>query len=271
MKKFAVFGNPIKHSLSPTIHRFFSRQTGINLNYEAVYIPTAEFERQVHNFFATGGEGLNITLPYKRRAWQLADIKEESARLTKTANTLSLHRDGIRAANTDGAGLIKDLQQNLGWQLEGISIALLGAGGAARSVLPALAAMRPKEIILANRTLQRARRLARDFNHLPVSYCEPEQLGEKDYSLLLNATAAGLTGGVEFPNSIIRSQLRCYDMVYNKEEETAFNKWARRNGATAIADGLGMLIEQAALSYKIWHKVSPETGRLIKELRKSEI
>lgn len=268
MKKFAVFGNPIDHSLSPYIHSRFSQQTGINIDYRAMNVLAKEFEPKVRSFFSAGGSGLNITIPHKRAAWLLADSKEESADASQTANTLYRHNHNIAAANTDGAGLIKDLGDNLNWQLKGASLALLGAGGAARSVLPALAAEGVKKITLANRTPEKASQLVEDFPQLPLSYCELDQLPHRDYSILINATSAGLTDEIGFNPAIIHPRLYCYDMVYRLKEPTAFVQWAMDNGAPAATDGLGMLVEQAALSYKIWNGVLPETVELIKELRR---
>ena len=268
MKKFAVFGNPIDHSLSPYIHSKFSQQAGIKIDYKAIKVLVDEFEPRVHSFFAAGGSGLNITIPHKRAAWLLADIKEESAETSQTANTLYLHDHNIGAANTDGAGLIKDLCDNLNWQLEGASLALLGAGGAARSVLPALASTGVERIILSNRTSQKAHQLVEDLSHLPLSHCELDQLHRQDYSILINATSVGLTGEIDFNPAMIHSELYCYDMVYRLQTATDFIEWAKHNGALAVADGLGMLVEQAALSYKIWHGVIPDTAELIKALRR---
>lgn len=268
MKRFAVFGNPVNHSLSPYVHSKFSQQTGIKLDYKAVNVGAEEFETQVRAFFAGGGSGLNITIPHKHQAWQLADIKEESAKSTRTANTLYLRKGSIAAANTDGDGLVKDIRANLHWQLKDASLVLFGAGGAARSVLPALAAAEVRKIILVNRTSQKARQLAQDFSHLPLIHCDIDALPQQDYTILINATSVSLTGEIDFPSAIIHSQLYCYDMVYNLQAPTRFIEWARDNGALVTEDGLGMLVEQAALSYKIWHGVVPNTAELIKELRK---
>jgi len=268
MKKFAVFGNPIDHSLSPYIHSKFSQQTGINIDYKAIKILVEEFEPRVRSFFSAGGSGLNITIPHKRAAWLLADTKEASAEVSQTANTLYCHNHNINAANTDGAGIIKDICHNLNWQLKSASLALLGAGGAARSILPALASEGVERIILANRTPQKARQLVEDLSHLPLSYCDLDQLQHQDYTILINATSVGLTGEIDFNPAMIHPGLYCYDMVYKIETPTAFIEWAELNGAFAVADGLGMLVEQAALSYKIWHGVIPDTAELIKELRR---
>lgn len=269
MKKFAVFGNPVNHSLSPYIHQQFARQTGIALSYDAIAVETSVFKERVREFFANGGSGLNITIPHKHNAWQLATIKAANAQAAEAANTLYVQDGELTAANTDGEGLVQDIRHNLHWQLKGERILVLGAGGAASAIIPALAATQPAAILIANRTPAKAAHLARQFSQFNLTWCELDRL--PDYTILINATSISLSDKVELPKNMLHPELHCYDMVYPRqdEEDTSFNQWAHQYGVQATANGIGMLVEQAALSYNIWHGVTPDTRLLLKLLRKN--
>ena len=230
----------------------------------------SDFKRHVEDFFSSGGDGLNITIPYKHKAWSLAAIK--SADKSSAANTLYIENDKLAAANTDGAGLVQDIEGNLHWNIQGENILLLGAGGAASAVIPALAACKPASITIVNRTKAKAVRLAQDFADLKVSWAEMEEIAKNPvHGVLINATPVSFSDKINIPPNILHPRLRCYDMAYSQDkgESTLFNKWASKHGVLETADGLGMLVEQAALAYDIWHGVIPDTRPLLKEFRNS--
>lgn len=266
---YAVMGNPIAHSKSPFIHQRFAEQTGQSIHYEAILVDSEGFTDAVKAFADSGGKGLNITVPFKQEAWQLADRRSARAEHAGAVNTLVIEADGsFFADNTDGIGLVRDLNQNLGVSLTQKRILLLGAGGAARGVLAPLLEQQPQQLIIANRTIERAQQLAEkfsDFGH--VQGCGFNALSGH-FDIIINATAAGLQGEVPpLPNGLIGSHSCCYDMVYGTEP-TAFVCYAREKGAGQAVDGLGMLVEQAAESFRIWRGVTPQTATVINELRR---
>ncbi len=267
--KYAVFGNPIKHSKSPAIHAAFAEQCGQRIQYRAVRVELGDFQRSAASFFAGGGKGLNVTLPFKQEAFAFADTLTERARRAGAVNTLALCPDGsILGDTTDGIGLVRDMVANLGWQLQGRRIGLLGAGGAVRGVLEPLLRERPGSIVIANRTASRAAELATEFADLgSVRGGGYELLDGIEVDLLINATSAGLQGELPpLPDTLLTVRSCCYDMLYGPEP-TLFMRWAAQNAAWAVSDGLGMLVEQAAESFYRWRQVRPATQPVISQMR----
>lgn len=263
--RYAVVGNPVGHSKSPRIHTLFAAQTGQDLRYEALLSPLNGFAATVHDFIAAGGRGMNVTVPFKEEAFRLATRLSERARAAGAVNTLTFSGADILGDNTDGAGLVRDITINLGHSIRGRRVLLLGAGGAARGVILPLLAEEPASLTIANRTTERARALAAAFPG-----CEGdgfEAIGERAFDILINATSAGLAGGV-LPLLTFAFAPGClaYDMVYGKE--TPFLQQAATAGATT-ADGLGMLVEQAAEAFFVWRGVRPDTAAALKVLRQA--
>lgn len=268
-KRFAVFGNPIKQSRSPLIHSAFGQQCGIKLEYRAVRIELDDFERAATAFFEGGGSGLNVTVPFKERASALAEKLMPRAQRAMAANTLFLDENGTLCAdNTDGVGLVRDMVANLCWQVQGARVLILGAGGAVRGVLEPLLREQPASIHIANRTVERAEALVEEFAELgTLSAGSLDDLGDQQFDLIVNAISAGLSGEMTpIPAQIVSERCCCYDMLYGAEP-TPFMKWAAHNTAWAVSDGLGMLVEQAAESFYVWHRARPETQPVIQQLR----
>jgi len=267
--KYAVFGNPIKHSKSPAIHAAFAEQCDQRIQYRAVRVELGDFQRAAASFFAGGGKGLNVTLPFKQDAFVFADTLTDRARRAGAVNTLTACDDGsIAGDTTDGIGLVRDMVANLGWRLQGRRIALLGAGGAVRGVLEPLLRERPKSVAIVNRTAAKAADLAALFADLgTVRGGGYELLQDLEVDLLINATSAGLQGEMPpLPHSLLTVRSCCYDMLYGPEP-TLFMRWAAQNAAWAVADGLGMLVEQAAESFYRWRQVRPATQPVINQMR----
>ena len=219
---------------------------------------------------AAGGKGLNVTVPFKEEAWQMVDERSPRAESACAVNTIiRLADDRLRGDNTDGIGLVRDLCGNLGAHLQGTRILLLGAGGAARGVLQPLLETKPQQIIIANRTAAKAVDLAADLVELgPVAGCGFSDLSGQRFDLIINATAAGLTNTVpDIPDSLLDRNGWCYDMMYG-DKPTAFMRWGEEQGAAKTMDGLGMLVEQAAESFYLWRGIRPDTGPVIRTLRK---
>lgn len=268
MDRYAVMGNPIAHSRSPDIHAAFARQTGERLTYERILVPLDDFAGAVATFEAEGGRGLNITVPFKQQAWALADSRSARAERAGAVNTLVFDADGVHGDNTDGAGLVRDLTVNNNVSLAGRRVLVLGAGGAVRGVLPSLLAEGPAEVVIANRTVERAAGLAEDFGDLgTVAACGFEALAGERFDVVINGTSAGLSGEMPaLPNDLLNTGAACYDMAYGREP-TVFVRWAETHGAQTALDGLGMLVEQAAESFEIWRGVRPDTRPVIRALR----
>jgi len=272
--RYCVFGNPIGHSKSPAIHAAFARQTGADLTYEALLAPIDGFADSVRAFVAAGGRGANVTVPFKEEAYRLCDAHSDRARLAAAVNTLSFADGRIVGDNTDGAGLVRDLLDNLQAPLAGRRVLLLGAGGAARGALGPLLEQRPAALLVANRTAARAGELAVHFAALgPVAACGFGELAEHirsagaGFDLVINATSASLAGEVPpLPAGVFAPGALAYDMMYAKGD-TAFLAEARRRGVARLADGLGMLVEQAAEAFFIWRSVRPETAPVLDALR----
>ncbi|ARN74053.1 shikimate dehydrogenase [Oceanicoccus sagamiensis] len=267
--KYAVFGNPIKHSKSPQIHSAFAAQTGQQLSYRAHKVDVDKFADAAKSFFDNGGKGLNITVPFKIDAYNFADELSGRARLAGAVNTLALQDDGtVYGDNTDGAGLVRDICENLAWEVTGKRVLLLGAGGAIRGVLEPLMKLNPSQVLIANRTVEKAQQLARDFSEFgSVGACSFEALNANQYDLIINGTSASLAGELPpLPSDALTDEGCCYDMMYSAGP-TPFMRWGAENAAWAVSDGLGMLVEQAAESFCIWRGTRPTTREVIDAIR----
>lgn len=267
--RYAVMGNPIAHSKSPFIHARFAEQTGQALHYDAILVELGDFDAAVTRFVAAGGRGLNITVPFKQEAWTLAGRRSERAQRAGAVNTLRVETDGILFGdNTDGVGLVRDLAGNHGVTLAGKRLLVLGAGGAVRGVLAPLLAERPAQLTVVNRTAAKAEELARLFADLgTIDGCGFDALGDRQFDLVINGTAASLQGEVPpLPPRALAPGTVCYDMMYGAEP-TPFLRWATAHGCAVTLDGLGMLVEQAAESFFLWRQVRPQTAPVIATLR----
>ncbi len=266
--RYAVIGNPIGHSKSPLIHAAFARQTGQDITYEALLAPLDGFVQTVDDLRANNGKGANVTVPFKQEAFNLAVHLSERAKLAQAVNTLIFRTDGIHGDNTDGAGLLRDIEINLDHPLTGQRILLLGAGGAARGVIMPLLAARPASLTIVNRTAARAHDLARQFGHWgEVTACDYSELDDRPFDVIINATSSSLQNDLPpVPESIFAGTGLVYDMMYGKEP-TLFLRHAAQHGAACVADGLGMLVEQAAESFYLWRGVRPDTAPVIAQLR----
>lgn len=268
--EYAVMGNPISHSKSPRIHSLFAEQTGEAVHYTAIQVDPGGFAQAVGNFVASGGKGLNITVPFKQEAWQLVDSRSDRAERAGAVNTIKIEDSKLYGDNTDGIGLVNDLVRNHHIELKHKRILLMGAGGAARGVLAPLLEQAPELLLIANRTESRARDLAEEFSDLgQVQGCGYDKtLATHQFDVLINATAASLQGELPpLPDGILADAASCYDMMYGAEP-TPFMQWAERHGAATILDGLGMLVEQAAESFTLWRGVRPDTAAVITTLRR---
>ena len=269
--RYAVFGNPIKHSRSPQIHTQFAAESGEELTYRAQLVPEGEFAQAAKGFFAGGGKGLNVTVPFKLDAFEFADQLSDRARRAGAVNTLAIQDDGsIYGDNTDGVGLVRDILDNQGWEVTGRRILLIGAGGAVRGVLEPLLKRHPSHLVIANRTVSKAVELAQSFADLgSVSGCSFDALHGNQFDLVINGSSASLSGELPpLPTHLLSDNACCYDMMYGPEP-TPFMRWAASHAAWAVCDGLGMLVEQAAESFCIWRGVRPETRLVIEEIRAS--
>ncbi len=269
--RYAVFGNPIKHSKSPAIHTLFAQQCSQHIQYRAVRVEPDGFAQAAAGFFEGGGAGLNITVPFKREAFEFADSLSERAARAGAVNTLSRLPDGtIEGENTDGIGLVRDMVANLDWAVRDLRVLLLGAGGAARGVLEPVLREGPKQLLVVNRTAERASQLALEFAELgPIEGGAIDLVGGRQFDLIINATSAGLSGEApQLPGSLLTERSCCYDMVYGPEP-TPFMRWSAHHAAWAVADGLGMLVEQASESFYIWRNERPQTLPVINQLREA--
>ncbi len=268
--RYAVMGHPVAHSKSPMIHQAFAAQLGRALSYETIDVPPGDFVCAVRQFRAAGGAGLNVTVPYKQEAYALAEQVSPRAEQAGAVNTLAWADGPLVGDNTDGLGLLRDLTHNLGLTLAGKRVLVLGAGGAARGILGPLLEAGPAALQLANRTAQRARDLAALFRPLgPVAGGGWDSAGaEGAWDLILNATAASLEGVLPpVPAQVVTDGTVCYDLAY-ADGPTVFLQWAQRAGAARAVDGLGMLVEQAAAAFVLWHGVRPDTAAVIEALRR---
>lgn len=258
MDLYAVLGNPIAHSKSPLIHRLFAEQTGQQLDYQAICIATDAFNERLAELHQQGYLGMNVTVPFKFDAFALCESVSERAELAGAVNTLIRSEQGWRGDNTDGAGLVADLQQLLG-DLSGKRVLMLGAGGAASGVVKPLLDAGLDQLTIANRTASKAVALAEKTQHLRINGCGFDVVPNQPYDIVINATAASLAG--ELPPlkaGWFSDNCLAYDMMYAKEA-TVFMQAAQAQGAAHQADGLGMLIEQAAEAFYLWRGVRPDT------------
>jgi len=262
IQHYAVMGSPIVHSLSPMIHQCFAKQTGIDLYYEKIEVPVPAFERYVADFFKQGGTGLNITVPFKQRAFAMARLKTPRCEEAKAANTLWQINGVLHADNTDGVGLSRDLDRHI--KLTDQTIVVLGAGGAARGIMGALLHSKPKALVLSNRTLEKACLLQQQFPSVQIN---PWDELTPSYDIIINATSSSLNQhDLSLPPSILSNEPFCYDLAYDIDTRTPFVQWAKIHNCRA-ADGIGMLIEQAAETFYIWHGRRPETAALLRSVR----
>jgi shikimate dehydrogenase len=268
IERYGVMGYPVSHSRSPVIHRLFALQTGQNLQYELLQVAPEKLETAIRQFQRTGGKGLNITVPHKSAVARLVDHTSERAATAGAVNTLSFKGGEIYGENTDGIGLLRDLTINLGIDLEGANILILGAGGATRGIVSPLLEMNPSSLRIANRTLGKAQALADHFERFgPVTACHFNAVPVSEpYDLVINATSAGLQGDAPpYPAAAITEQTYCYDLSYGLNA-TPFSVWARDNGAAHSVMGWGMLVEQAAESFNIWRGIRPDTAPVLKQM-----
>ncbi len=268
---FCVIGSPIEHSKSPLIHAAFAAQTGRELVYDRVEVLPGQLAAAVTEFRGVGGRGMNVTVPLKQEAFALTERRMERAEEAGAANTLWFDENGaVVADNTDGSGLMRDLEFNQGIALVGKRLLLIGAGGAARAVVPALAAAAPAALVITNRTEHKATAIAKAFAHRATIETLPwgADLAEP-FDIVVNATSLSLQG--ELPaisKRCVHSGTVCYDMMY-ANEPTVFETWARAAGVAHAFDGLGMLVEQAAEAFLAWYGVRPETAAVIAQIRAS--
>lgn len=266
--RYCVFGNPVAHSKSPAIHAEFARQTGENIRYDALLAPLDGFADSVRSFIAGGGRGANVTVPFKEEAFRLCSAHSARAQLAGAVNTLRFDGSQIFGDNTDGAGLVRDLTVNLATPLTGRRILLLGAGGAARGVIGPILEQHPEMLVIANRTASKASALATLFASLgPVSGCGYSGLAGSRFDVVINATSASLSGDVPpLPAGIFANGAMAYDMMYGKGD-TPFLAHARQLGVPQLADGRGMLVEQAAEAFFVWRGVRPDSLPVLDKLR----
>ena len=260
-KKFAVIGSPIKHSLSPKIHQIFASKLGIEISYQALPIEPEEFEASVEKLFDEGYDGLNVTLPLKELAYRYADKQTQESEMCKSVNTLWKEGSSIMADSTDGRGLLKDLDDKRVDVLDK-EIVILGAGGSAKAIIPSILKASPKRITICNRTLSKAEMLAKEYVSLKIPIDIIAMTSESDLrpDLVINTTSAGvLNQGLEISNNLFTADTCVYDLSYSRME-TPFLQMAKKFGVKRSYDGLGMLVNQAALSFAIWTKLVPETN-----------
>ncbi|HXU55902.1 MAG TPA: shikimate dehydrogenase [Casimicrobiaceae bacterium] len=270
MDRYAIIGNPVAHSKSPLIQEAFARATGQRLRYERLLAPLDGFAATVQTFVEANGLGLNVTIPFKLQAFALARERSARAQSARACNTLAWRGDHWFGDNTDGAGVVRDLTRNLGETIAGRHVLVLGAGGAARGIAGALLAERPLRLAIANRTHAKAIELAAQLERDgPISAAPLGSLSGQQFDIIINATSLGLGTRVPaglWPHRLFAAQALAYDLIY-ADHATPFLQWARDEGAARTADGLGMLIEQAAESFYLWRGVRPDTGPVFRMLR----
>lgn len=271
MNLLAVIGNPVGHSLSPQIHQMFADQTGISVTYQKVHAPLDGFTEAAAKLIDQGALGFNITVPFKFEACALADRLSQYASTAQAVNTIKCERSGLLSGhNTDGLGLVRDMAENLEWSIEGKQILVLGAGGAVSGILEPILKQGPSNIHIVNRTHVRAEALAEKYSGKVQAVKPPEV--STNYDFVISGSSAGLptTGGstqeILVPKQIIGEHTCCYDLIYSKTE-TPFLSLCRDLGAKERADGLGMLVEQAALAFEIWFGKRPDSAPVINKLR----
>jgi shikimate dehydrogenase len=271
-KHFAVIGNPIQHSLSPQIHRAFAKAARIVIDYEAILAPIDQFQETIKTVIAQKLTGVNVTLPFKKEAYKLATTHSNHAKIAGAVNTLEFKGSQIIGHNTDGIGLVRDLEQNLFVDLKDKKILLMGAGGAAEGVIYSLLEKEPSELTLTNRTIEKSNIIqnkmhlyAKNFN-VNLNVIEIATLPHHYFDVIVNATSASLNNAeFNINNKVFHDKCLAYDMMYARE--TSFINQAKSQSALT-SDGLGMLVEQAAEAFFIWHQIKPQTKSVIDLLRK---
>ena len=268
LDRYGVIGYPVSHSRSPVIHRLFAIQTKQNLQYELLQVKPEKLEGTISQFRRTGGKGLNVTVPHKNEVVTLVDRMSERAQIAGAVNTLVFRDDEVFGDNTDGYGLVRDLRENLHLNLKGKSILILGAGGATRGIVHPLLEQQPRHIVIANRTVQKSDALAEHFSSFgEVSACRFDSVPEgRHFDLVVNATSAGLKGETPpYPISAVGKDTLCYDLSYGLTP-TPFSVWGVRRGASLSVMGWGMLVEQAAESFRVWRGMRPDTTPVLSQL-----
>ncbi|MFU8813754.1 MAG: shikimate dehydrogenase [Pseudomonadales bacterium] len=283
MDRYAVVGNPVAHSLSPRIHAAFAAATGQRLRYDRLLAPADGFVASVEEFFAAGGAGLNVTVPFKQQAADWVTELDAAAAAAGAVNTIVRAGAGFRGCNTDGAGLVRDLSVNWGVTLRGARVLLVGAGGAARGVVRPLLAQRPQRLVVVNRNAARAEQLVQSL------VAEAALCGDASatisggalaaatgpFDLVINGTSAGLRDAAPAVDPAVVAGACCYDMMYAPVPApagaTTFCRWAAAHGASRVSDGLGMLVEQAALAFEMWRGIAPPTARILAQLRRGGV
>ena len=271
MKKYAVFGNPIKHSMSPLIHTYFAKSLNIELTYEAILGNIGKFQIEAGGFLKKGGLGFNITLPFKQEAFNLAETRSDIAEITGSVNTISLKKGRVHGDNTDGYGLIKDIKNNIGCNLESKKVLLLGAGGAAMGIIPNILYERPFELKICNRTLEKAKKLCNKFSDLgKLDIVEMQDTENYKFDVIINSTSAGMSNSdFSLPVNFFKDNTVCYDLSYGIATNS-FKNWADKNNLI-FYDGLGMLLEQAAESFYIWESKRPLITDELKNILKAKL
>jgi shikimate dehydrogenase len=266
--QYGVIGHPVTHSWSPFIHGMFAKETSQNLVYRLFDVPPASFRRDSLRLFASGVRGLNVTLPHKQTAAELVNELTPRAERAQAVNTIAYFEDtSLLGDNTDGLGLMADLERNMGLALSGKRVLLMGAGGAVRGVLGPLLERELGECVVANRTPERARQLATDFADMgEIKPCGFADVSGPPFDLIINATAASLHGEVPaMPAGLVSEQTVCYDMAYGRGH-TPFTLWAKSQHAGRTTKGWGMLVEQAAESFLLWRGIRPDTKPVLAAL-----
>lgn len=270
MDTYAVFGNPIAHSKSPQIHQQFAKQTNQQISYTAIAAPKDGFPDAINAFFAQGGKGCNVTVPFKEQAYELADKLTPRAQTAGAVNTLMRDAAGqLLGDNTDGAGLVADLQRHC-ITLKQANVLIIGAGGASRGVIQPLLDAQVGRIFIYNRTAEKAEQLAKQFASFgSIQAITATELASQPIALIINATSASLTGQLPaIPEQTIANATTCYDMAYG-DQDTVFITWCKQLGVATCLDGLGMLVGQAAESFRIWRDVMPDVEPVVQQLRKA--
>lgn len=269
MDKYLVLGNPIDHSLSPSIHRMFAQQTKIEITYDKKLVAINQFDREIDSLVEKGFRGFNVTVPFKEDAFAKVNMANDCASAAQAVNTIKVTGDSdLYGFNTDGVGLIRDLVDRMGLTLSGSRILVIGAGGAAKGVVAALLGHGPDSIVIANRTMEKAKKLVTQFKEInqdAVIKCLELDKLDDGFDLIINSTSIGLVGEFNLVDDHVVKKKFCYDLAYGASAR--FASWARNVGALKVADGLGMLVEQAAESFFIWRGLRPETQQVLDTIR----
>ena len=269
MDKYLVLGNPIDHSLSPSIHRMFAQQTKIEITYDKKLVAINQFDREIDSLVEKGFRGFNVTVPFKEDAFAKVNMANDCASAAQAVNTIKVIGDSdLYGFNTDGVGLIRDLVDRMGLTLSDSRILVIGAGGAAKGVVAALLGHGPDSIVIANRTMEKAKKLVTQFKEInqdAVIKCLELDKLDDGFDLIINSTSIGLAGEFNLLDDYVVKKKFCYDLAYGASAR--FASWARNVGALKVADGLGMLVEQAAESFFIWRGLRPETQQVLDTIR----